>query len=163
MASKYLQKYPVPEDFPDLLHDFAREVLRDQPENIYEYGALYFKAIYMVSRLNLSNPIFVTYREYHLTTTLKASKSHQARIVFQTCPSIKRFSQVPMHIWFRMRHKVNTKWPRKSINNNNICNNMLTNKWNRKTMNKMNRMNKMSRINWEILKSNSTPVNTSMN
>ena len=48
MASKYLQKYPVPEDFPDLLHDFAREVLRDQPENIYEYGALYFKAQYMV-------------------------------------------------------------------------------------------------------------------
>ena len=50
MASKYLQKFPVPEDFPDLLHDFAREVLRDQPENIYEYGAQYFKAMYMVSR-----------------------------------------------------------------------------------------------------------------
>ena len=49
MASKYLQKYPVPEDFPDLLHDFAREVLRDQPANIYEYGAQYFKAMYMVS------------------------------------------------------------------------------------------------------------------
>ena len=49
MASKYLQKYPVPEDFPEILHDFAREVLRDQPENIYEYGALYFKAAYMVS------------------------------------------------------------------------------------------------------------------
>ena len=50
MASKYLQKFPVPEDFPDLLHDFAREVLRDQPENIYEYGAQYFRAMYMVSR-----------------------------------------------------------------------------------------------------------------
>ena len=49
MASKYLQKYPVPEDFPDLLHDFAREVLRDQPDNVYEYGAQYFKAMYMVS------------------------------------------------------------------------------------------------------------------
>ena len=49
MASKYLQKFPVPEDFPDLLHDFAREVLRDQPENIYEYGAQYFRALYMVS------------------------------------------------------------------------------------------------------------------
>ena len=51
MASKYLQKFPVPEDFPDLLHDFAREVLRDQPENIYEYGAQYFRAMYMVSRM----------------------------------------------------------------------------------------------------------------
>lgn len=38
------------EEFPDLLHDFAREVLRDQPENIYEYGALYFKAMYTVSK-----------------------------------------------------------------------------------------------------------------
>ena len=47
MASKYLQKYPVPEDFPDVLHDFAREVLRDQPDNIYEYGAQYFKHLYL--------------------------------------------------------------------------------------------------------------------
>ena len=51
MASKFLPKYPVPEDFPDILHDFAREVLRDQPENIYEYGAQYFKAIYEVSSI----------------------------------------------------------------------------------------------------------------
>ena len=28
MASKYLQKYPVPEEFPDLLHDFAAFRLR---------------------------------------------------------------------------------------------------------------------------------------
>ena len=49
MASKYLQKYPIPSDFPELLHDFAREVLRDQPENIYEYGAFYFKALEEVS------------------------------------------------------------------------------------------------------------------
>ena len=39
----------MPEEFPDLLHDFAREVLRDQPDNIYEYGAQYFKAMYSVS------------------------------------------------------------------------------------------------------------------
>jgi hypothetical protein len=45
MASKYLQKYPVPQGFPDILHDFAREVLRDQPDNIYEFGYLYFKAM----------------------------------------------------------------------------------------------------------------------
>lgn len=50
MVSKFIAKYPVPEDFPDLLHDFAREVLRDQPDNIYEYGAQYFKALYTVSR-----------------------------------------------------------------------------------------------------------------
>ena len=51
MASKYLQKFPVPESFPDILHDFAREVLRDQPENIYEYGFEYFKCKEEVSFL----------------------------------------------------------------------------------------------------------------
>jgi len=40
---------PIPGDFPDLLHDFAREILRDQPEDIYEYGAAYFKALEEVS------------------------------------------------------------------------------------------------------------------
>ena len=52
MASKYIQKYPVPQGFPDILHDFAREVLRDQPENIYEFGYLYFKAMEEVSKGN---------------------------------------------------------------------------------------------------------------
>ena len=28
-----------------MLHDFAREVLRDQPEDIYAYGAAYFRAM----------------------------------------------------------------------------------------------------------------------
>ena len=51
MASKFIAKYPVPDEFPDILHDFAREVLRDQPDDIYEYGAQYFKALYNVSRL----------------------------------------------------------------------------------------------------------------
>ncbi len=50
MASKYLQKYPVPQSFPDVLHDFAREILRDQPENLHEYGYQYFKAIEEVSK-----------------------------------------------------------------------------------------------------------------
>ena len=107
MASKYLQKYPVPEDFPDLLHDFAREVLRDQPENIYEYGALYFKAMYMVSCFFFFDPIFVTYREFHSIITLRANKFHQARSECQTCLSTKRFTQVPMLTLIRMRQRVN--------------------------------------------------------
>ena len=49
MASKYIQKFPIPGSFPDILHDFVREVLRDQPENIYEYGAAYFTAMDEVS------------------------------------------------------------------------------------------------------------------
>ena len=44
MASKYLQKFSVPESFPEILHDFAREILRDQPKDILKYGFEYFKA-----------------------------------------------------------------------------------------------------------------------
>ena len=49
MASKYIKKYPIPGSFPELLSDFTKEVLRNQPENIYEFGAFYFKAIEEVS------------------------------------------------------------------------------------------------------------------
>lgn len=45
MASKYLQLFPVPEDFPRIFHDFAREILRDQPKDVIEFGYLYFKAL----------------------------------------------------------------------------------------------------------------------
>ena len=45
MASKFVQKYPIPASFPELLSDFTRAVLRDQPENIYEYGAQFFAAL----------------------------------------------------------------------------------------------------------------------
>ena len=109
MASKYLQKYPVPEEFPDLLHDFAREVLRDQPENIYEYGALYFKAMYMVSDLFSTHLIFVTYRGCHSTTTLKENRFHQPRIESQTCLSTQRYSQEPMLMLFRMLPRANIR------------------------------------------------------
>ena len=54
MASKYIQKFPIPGQFPDILHDFVREVLRDQPENIYEYGAAYFTALDEVSTRQLA-------------------------------------------------------------------------------------------------------------
>ena len=45
MASKYIQKFPIPEGFPDILHDLSKEILRYQPENINEFCALYFKCL----------------------------------------------------------------------------------------------------------------------
>jgi len=45
MASRYVEKFPVPDGFQEILHDFSLEVLRDQPENIYYYSYLYFKAM----------------------------------------------------------------------------------------------------------------------
>jgi hypothetical protein len=32
----------IPPDFPQVLKDFVREILREQPENIYNFGARYF-------------------------------------------------------------------------------------------------------------------------
>jgi len=42
MASKYLQKFPVPAGFQEVLADLTREVLREQPVNIVEFAAVYF-------------------------------------------------------------------------------------------------------------------------
>lgn len=53
MASKYLQQFPVPKGFDNMLHDFAREVLRENPDNIYEFGWLYFKALEDVSYMTI--------------------------------------------------------------------------------------------------------------
>lgn len=43
MASKYLQKFPIPEGFPEVLHDLSREILREQPRDIVAFCAKYFR------------------------------------------------------------------------------------------------------------------------
>ena len=45
MASKYIQKFPVPEGFPEILHDLAKEILRNQPADIIDFSAYYFKCL----------------------------------------------------------------------------------------------------------------------
>ena len=45
MASKYLQKRPVPAGFPQILHAYCKELLRDQPRDIIDYSYQYFKAL----------------------------------------------------------------------------------------------------------------------
>ena len=62
MANKYLQNYPIPQDFAQILSDFTREILRDQPEDIIEYSAQYFEALQTGkkfiydSKFNVLNP-----------------------------------------------------------------------------------------------------------
>jgi len=46
MVSKYGKDFQVPQDFPSVLKAFTREVLRCQPEDIYEFGANYFTDLY---------------------------------------------------------------------------------------------------------------------
>ena len=55
MASKYRQKYTLPNNFYQVLEDYSREVLRDQPQDILEFSYLYFKAIEEVSKFILDN------------------------------------------------------------------------------------------------------------
>ena len=43
MASSYQQKFPVPDNFPELLHDLMKAILREQPADIVEYSYQYFK------------------------------------------------------------------------------------------------------------------------
>eukprot|EP00613_Pedinella_sp_CCMP2098_P000621 CAMPEP_0171622944 /NCGR_PEP_ID=MMETSP0990-20121206/17594_1 /TAXON_ID=483369 /ORGANISM="non described non described, Strain CCMP2098" /LENGTH=58 /DNA_ID=CAMNT_0012188937 /DNA_START=420 /DNA_END=596 /DNA_ORIENTATION=+ len=42
MSSKYVQEFKVPEGFPEILRDFTREVLREQPKNMEKFGYDYF-------------------------------------------------------------------------------------------------------------------------
>lgn len=44
MASKYIKKFKVPQNFETILNDFAKEVLRIQPKDIIDFGYEYFKA-----------------------------------------------------------------------------------------------------------------------
>ena len=49
MTSKYRKKCQLPDGFYQVLEDYSREVLRDQPQDILEFSYLYFKAIEEVS------------------------------------------------------------------------------------------------------------------
>ena len=44
-ATKFQKKFQLPPDFSEVLKDFTREVLRDQPGDIYAYAANYFKRV----------------------------------------------------------------------------------------------------------------------
>merc|ERR1711959_5829 len=45
MTSRYRKPFRYPEGFADVLRDFTREVLREQPNSIPEFGAAYFDRI----------------------------------------------------------------------------------------------------------------------
>ena len=45
MASKYLKRFQVPNNFENILSDFAKEILRNQPKDIIQFGIEYFKGL----------------------------------------------------------------------------------------------------------------------
>ena len=42
MSSRFSNKFPIPEKFPEILHDFAREVVRYMPKDILDFSIQYF-------------------------------------------------------------------------------------------------------------------------
>ncbi|CAK0823238.1 unnamed protein product [Prorocentrum cordatum] len=45
MSSKFAKSFQIPPEYPDILKDFTREVLRNQPSNINEFAAKYFDCL----------------------------------------------------------------------------------------------------------------------
>ena len=45
MASKYIKRFKVPNNFENILSDFAKEILRNQPKDIIQFGIEYFKGL----------------------------------------------------------------------------------------------------------------------
>ena len=45
MASKFIKKFKIPKHFDDILSDFAKEILRNQPKDIIDFGIEYFKGV----------------------------------------------------------------------------------------------------------------------
>ena len=45
MSSKYIKKYAIPVGFQDLLSESTKEILRNQPKDIIDFGIEYFKCL----------------------------------------------------------------------------------------------------------------------
>jgi len=55
MASKFAVNYGIPNEFPEVLKAFTREVLRTQPDNVYEFGAAYFSELLVQAEAAAAN------------------------------------------------------------------------------------------------------------
>ena len=66
MASKYRKKFELPEGFYEILENYSREVLRDQPFDIIEFSYLYFKALEEVSfrSLHISDSLLEQFEKF---------------------------------------------------------------------------------------------------
>ena len=45
MTSKFSNKFPIPEKFPQILHDYIKEVIRNQPKDILDFSFKYFYSL----------------------------------------------------------------------------------------------------------------------
>ena len=56
MPVKYSQDFQIPVEFPDVLRDLTKEILRCQPKDINAFGMSYQTSI-VLQELSLPNPI----------------------------------------------------------------------------------------------------------
>lgn len=54
-------KLRVPKGFQNVLEGLAREVLRNQPENLYEFGAKYFEQMLSVRDGKKRSTVFIVF------------------------------------------------------------------------------------------------------
>ena len=45
MSSRQSNQFPIPETFPEILHNFAKEIVRYQPNDIYDFSIQYFHCL----------------------------------------------------------------------------------------------------------------------
>ena len=45
MSSTYIKKYPIPKEFPEILGQFIKEILRNQPLDIVDFGIEFFRCV----------------------------------------------------------------------------------------------------------------------
>ena len=43
--NKTIKKYPIPQDFNEILHDFTKSIIKHNPNDILDFGCQYFRSI----------------------------------------------------------------------------------------------------------------------
>lgn len=69
-------EFGLPPNYPQVLMDFAREVIRSQPTNIYEFGKEYFNCKRMVGQMDFKNLIGCKKKRKYANYFTKYSSSH---------------------------------------------------------------------------------------
>lgn len=118
MASKYRKKFTLPDGCYQILEDYAREVLRDQPKDIYEFSYLYFKALDEV-RITLFLFLYDNFIEWNLKWSLCVIDNYFYRVLLKSS-IIQRKVRAFHHLSFNLMRDSNI--------NNKISNKKKSNK-----------------------------------
>eukprot|EP00162_Nutomonas_longa_P007147 comp17546_c0_seq4/m.29849 comp17546_c0_seq4/g.29849 ORF comp17546_c0_seq4/g.29849 comp17546_c0_seq4/m.29849 type:complete len:441 (-) comp17546_c0_seq4:24-1346(-) len=88
MSSRYQSTLTIPDGFQVMLKDFAREVLRHQPVNIFEYGARYFSKLASGRKtptlVDCRAMSAVELKEYLLNLFLDHDPKHSGHVDYKT-------------------------------------------------------------------------------